>query len=74
MASKKSKYTGISIPTPLFKKIKERIKGTGFKSVSEYVTFVLREIVSYKKESKEKPFSEKEKRKVIKKLKNLGYL
>ena len=37
------KYTTVSIPTPLVEKIKEHIEGTGFTSVSSYVTYVLRE-------------------------------
>jgi Arc/MetJ-type ribon-helix-helix transcriptional regulator len=40
------KYTTISIPTPLAEKIKKRIKGTGFTSLSSYVTYVLREVIS----------------------------
>ncbi len=43
---RKKKFTTVSIPTPLFKKVEERIKGTGFTSVSSYVTYVLREIVA----------------------------
>ncbi len=46
----KKKFTTVSIPGPLFKKIEERIKGTGFTSVSSYVTYVLREIVSEEEE------------------------
>ena len=46
----KKKFTTISIPTPLFEKIKERIKGTGFTSVSSYVTYVLRELLVEKEE------------------------
>lgn len=34
----KRKYTTITIPTPLFKSIKNSIEGTGFSSVSDYAT------------------------------------
>lgn len=46
------KYTTISIPTPLAEKVKKQIKGTGFSSLSSYVTYVLREVISGKKEKK----------------------
>ena len=39
-------FTTISIPKPLAKKIEHRIKGTGFSSLSSYVTYLLREIIS----------------------------
>ena len=45
MADEK-KYTTVSIPKPLYDKIKARIEGTGFTSVSDYVTYVLREVLA----------------------------
>ena len=57
-AKKESKYTTVSIPTPLVQKIRKRIDGTGFTSASDYVTYVLREVLaSLEEEEKEKPFS-----------------
>ncbi len=41
-----TKYTTVSIPAPLADNIKKQIIGTGFTSVSDYVTFVLREVLS----------------------------
>ncbi|HEC39590.1 MAG TPA: CopG family transcriptional regulator, partial [bacterium] len=38
----KVEYTTVSIPKPLADKVKNRMKGTGFSSVSSYVTYVLR--------------------------------
>jgi Arc/MetJ-type ribon-helix-helix transcriptional regulator len=75
MAEDKKKFTTVSIPTPLFNKIEERIKGTGFTSVSSYVTYVLREIVAtdYEKETKE-VFSKEDEEKVKERLRALGYL
>jgi len=67
----KKKYSSVSLPLPLLRKIKTRIKGTGFKSVSDYVTFVLREIVDHEK--KEEAFSAEERRKIKKRLRSLGY-
>jgi len=68
------KYTTISIPTPLAEKIKKRIKGTGFTSLSSYVTYVLREIVSGKKEESEEAFTKEDEKKVRERLRALGYL
>lgn len=51
----KRKYTTISIPEPLFGKIKEKIKNTGFSSVSDYVTYVLRDtLIELEKKGKSK--------------------
>ena len=35
------KYTTISIPTPLAEKIKKRIEGTGFHSLSSFVIYLV---------------------------------
>jgi len=69
----KKKFTTVSIPTPLFKKVEERIKGTGFTSVSSYVAYVLREIIAEEEEEKE-PFSEEDKERVKERLRALGYI
>ncbi|MHA1606768.1 MAG: ribbon-helix-helix domain-containing protein [Candidatus Freyarchaeota archaeon] len=70
----KRKYTTVSIPVTLFKRIQKLIEGTGFSSVSEYVTYVLREIVAMHEAEKEEPFSEDDVEQIKKKLKALGYL
>ncbi len=42
-----TKYTSVSIPLTLHKRLEKLIaKKTGFKSVSDYVTYVLREVVA----------------------------
>jgi Arc/MetJ-type ribon-helix-helix transcriptional regulator len=74
MSEEEKKYTTISIPTPLAEKIKKRIKGTGFTSLSSYATYVLREIISGKKEEKEEAFTKEDEKKVRDRLKALGYL
>ncbi len=73
MSDEEKKYTTVSIPTPLFKKIEERIKGTGFTSVSSYVTYVLREIIAEDDESEE-AFSKEDEERVKERLRALGYL
>ncbi|HDM23023.1 MAG TPA: CopG family transcriptional regulator [Methanomicrobia archaeon] len=69
------KYTTVSIPVQLAKKIEERIKDTGFNSVSSYVTYVLREVLSsLEEEKKEEVFTKEEEEKVKERLRALGYL
>ena len=73
MGEGEKKFTTVSIPTPLFKKIEERIKGTGFTSVSSYVTYVLREVVS-EEEDQAEPFTKKDEKRVKDRLRALGYM
>lgn len=69
------KYTTISIPTPLAEKIKRRIEGTGFHSLSSYVTYVLREVISGMEEDEgEEAFTKEDEEKVKDRLRALGYL
>ena len=68
------KYTTISIPTPLAEKIKNRIQGTGFTSLSSYVTYVLREVISGMEEEQEEAFTKEDEEKVKDRLRALGYL
>ena len=69
------KYTTISIPTPLAEKIKKRIEGTGFHSLSSYVTYVLREVISNMDEdAEEEAFTKEDEEKVKDRLRALGYL
>lgn len=42
----KVKYGTVSLPLPLIKKMKKDIKRTGMPSVSAYVTFILRQVIS----------------------------
>jgi len=71
--SEEKKFTTVSIPTPLFKKVEDRIKGTGFTSVSSYVTYVLREVVSEEEEEGE-AFTKEDEERVKERLRALGYL
>ena len=68
------KFTTISIPTPLAEKIKKRIKGTGFTSLSSYATYVLREVIAGTEEESEEAFSKEDEEKVKERLRALGYL
>ncbi|MFW9784790.1 MAG: CopG family transcriptional regulator [Candidatus Heimdallarchaeota archaeon] len=72
----KVEYTTVSIPKPLAEKIKERMKGTGFSSVSSYVTYVLRQVLSSieAEERTKQPFTKEEEDKVKQRLRDLGYI
>ncbi len=74
--SSHSKYTTVSIPVSLQQRIEKLIaKKSGFKSVSDYVTYVLREVVAMH-ESKEvpEPFTSSDIEEIKARLKALGYL
>jgi hypothetical protein len=68
------KYTTISIPTPLAEKIKKRTQGTGFNSLSSYVTYVLREVISGMDKEADEGFSKEDEERVKERLRALGYL
>ena len=69
----KVKYGTISLPLPLINIIKERIEGTGMSSVSSYVAFILRQILSTEEKSGQL-LNDKEEKEVRQRLKNLGYI
>jgi len=62
----------IELPIELIEKIKEKIKGTGFDSVSSYVAYVLDEVLS--DDEDEEDFTEEDEEKVKERLRALGYL
>jgi len=66
-------YGEIKVSKEIIKKIGERIKDTEFKSVDEYVTFVLEEVIRDEEEPEE-VFSEEDEKKVKERLRALGYL
>jgi len=65
-------FTKISVPTSLFERIKEKIKGTEFTTVSSYVTYVLEELLA--EEDEEEKFTEEEEEKIKARLRALGYI
>ena len=71
-----TKYTTVSIPQKLHKRIETLISGkTGFKSVSDYVTFVLREVVIMHETSQvPAAFTSSDIETIRARLKALGYL
>ncbi len=69
-----SKFTSVSIPTPLFEKVRKRIEGTGFTSVSSYVVYVLREVLAEDAVDEKEAFSREDEERVKERLRSLGYL
>jgi len=69
-------YTTVSIPKVLADKIRERMKGTGFSSVSSYVIYVLRQVLSSieEEEKSKQAFTKEEEEKVKQRLRDLGYI
>jgi Arc/MetJ-type ribon-helix-helix transcriptional regulator len=71
-----TKYTTVSIPQTLHERLEKLIaKKTGFKSVSDYVTYVLREVVAMH-ETREvpEPFTSTDIEEIKARLQALGYL
>ena len=69
--------TKISIPLELVKKLEEKIKETDFKSVQDYVIYILKQIVSEQEEennSEKDAYTKEEETDLKKNLEDLGYL
>lgn len=71
-----SKYSTVSIPKTLHERIEKLIiQKAGFKSVSDYVTYVLREIVAmHETDDVPDPFTSKDVEAIKERLKSLGYI
>ncbi len=71
-----TKYTTVSIPHSLHERLEKLIsKKTGFKSVSDYVTYVLREVVAmHETRETPEPFTSQDVEEIKERLKALGYL
>jgi mRNA-degrading endonuclease RelE of RelBE toxin-antitoxin system len=67
----------ISIRKTLAIKLKKRLKETEFKTLSEYVNFILEEVMASLEEQEEEEdsgYSAEEEEKVKQRLKDLGYI
>ncbi len=71
--SEEKKSINVPIPAPLFKQIEQRLKGTNFKSVPDYVSYVLAEVVS-EEEAEVESFTKQDEENVKGRLRALGYL
>jgi len=73
MKTEKSKVT-IKIPRPLYDNLTKIIEGGGFNSVTEFIVYVLRDLISSRSVEKEPLLTKEEIEMVKKRLKSLGYL
>ncbi len=70
----------IKIPVPLYNRISKIVEGSGFNSVTEFVVYILRDLVSTKEEFdaskkiEDVSLSREEIEAIRKRLKSLGYL
>lgn len=74
MDNPKHNKVTIKIPRPLYEKISRLIEGSGYNSVTDFVVYVLRDIVSAHGATGDTPYSEEELREIKKHLRRLGYL
>jgi metal-responsive CopG/Arc/MetJ family transcriptional regulator len=63
----------LKIPRPLYEKLRTVIEGSGFRSVNEFVVYVLRDLIALKQGESEKDLSKDEINAIKQRLKNLGY-
>lgn len=63
----------IKIPRPLYNRIKQLIEGSGYDSPTDFIVYVLRDIVSSHGEDTAE-FSPAEMQRVKERLRRLGYL
>ncbi len=72
MESQDSKVT-IKIPRPLYNRIKSIVEGSGFNSATDFIVYILRDLVSSTSFNEEQ-LSKDEMNAIRKRLKTLGYL
>jgi Arc/MetJ-type ribon-helix-helix transcriptional regulator len=70
---RESKVT-VKIPRPLYRKIQQVVDGSGFNSPTDFIVYVLRDLMGEADDKVEPEFSQEELDDVKRKLKNLGYL
>ena len=67
----------LSIPKEVAEKLKQRAESSGFSSLSSYVTYVLRQVISNieaEGQEKDEKISKEDEEKVKDNLKRMGYL
>lgn len=64
----------IKIPRPLYENLSKIIEESGFHSVTEFIVYILRDLISSREIEKGSSLSNKEIEMVKKRLKSLGYL
>ncbi|RMH02125.1 MAG: CopG family transcriptional regulator [Planctomycetota bacterium] len=64
----------VKIPRPLYRRIQQVIENSGFSSPTDFIVFVLRDLMGEVETSGGEEFSPEELNAVKQKLRNLGYL
>ena len=64
----------LKIPRPLYDSLSQIIEESGFNSVTEFVVYILRDLISSRAMEKGPALSKREVEMVKKRLKSLGYL
>ena len=64
----------IEIPESLYNRVEARLKGSNFASVSDYVSFILRERLIVEEQGSQTVYSKEDEEKIKARLKALGYL
>jgi len=72
-AVRESKVT-VKIPRPLYRKIVQVVDGSGFNSPTDFIVYVLRDLMGEADAAPQVEFNQDELDDVKRKLKNLGYL
>ncbi len=73
--TKEGEKKAVFLPAELYGRIDERVRATEFRSVEEYVTYAMEEILREEESEEGEPtFSEEEEEEVKKRLRALGYL
>ena len=70
-------YSTVSLPKPLVEKIKKTIRGSGYVSVNDFITKVLKTALDKQtkdEKKEEKVFSKEDEMKIKERLRGLGYI
>jgi Arc/MetJ-type ribon-helix-helix transcriptional regulator len=70
---RESKVT-VKIPRPLYRKIQQVVEDSGFNSPTDFIVYVLRDLMGEAEANQPTEFNQDELDDVKRKLKNLGYL
>ena len=70
---RESKVT-VKIPRPLYRRIQQVVEGSGFNSPTDFIVYVLRDLMGEAVARGTTEYNEHELDEVKRKLKNLGYL
>lgn len=64
----------VKIPRPLYRKIQQVVDGSGFNSATDFIVYVLRDLMGDAEEPRNGEYETEELEEVKRKLRNLGYL